>query len=198
MRAHSAALCTTSRFLRRLDSDGFGGDEAGRLRREVIREGGCEEEARSGLPSGLPGCREAPEWPDEREDVRRPPHFQRPRPRRTRPLLRRRSSAASPRGRSDLPQDPCGDRATPPAPPSAPPFPAEDQGRAGHGSGMPWLGVSTPGGGGEDLESLVYSKCGPRVSRSASPGSIFVKTAASQTLRIRPRPIEFKSAYLAR
>ena len=125
-------------------------------------------------------------------DARRTPPSERPRPRRTRPLLRRRSSAASPRGRGDLRQDPRGARATPPAPPPAPPFPAEGQGRAGHGSGTLWLGVHTHlAVEVKDLESPVYSKRGPRVSRSAPPGSVL------KMLRLRPKPIESKSAYLA-
>lgn len=105
------------------------------MRREVTRGGRRKEGSRSGWPSGATGCREAPEWPERAWGMRVARSVsQRLRPRLSAPSC----AAAAPRlsrGRGDLlRQDPRGARATPPAPPSAPPLPAESLGRAGHGS----------------------------------------------------------------
>ena len=137
--------------------------ETGGDKRRRARGSSAERTAKWG--TGLPrGSRVAPA---SAGDARRAPPSQRPRPRRTRPLLRRRSLASSPRGRSDLRQDPRGARATPPAPPPTPPLSAEGQGRAGQRAGKPRLGIRTPG---REVKTSSPS-CTPRVSRSAPPGA---------------------------
>lgn len=95
-RERPAARHSTSCSLRCSDGCGCGGgDGAKRVRREVTRGGRRKEGSRSGWPSGATGCCEAPEWPERARRMRVAcPPSRRPRPRRSRPLLRRRSSAA--------------------------------------------------------------------------------------------------------